>query len=125
MIRGFSSFLLLNDCKTESEYENIINFLCLLFEMISSARSIAQISAVKMEISIRRAFFLIVLFRTVAHAVFHCPWSFREDIKVVGMVLEDIAKFLLISTGMGFCLGEFIHFEDHFGFFNNPRWCSR
>ena len=33
------------------------------------------------------------------------------------MVLEDIAKFPLISTGMGFCCGEFIQFEDHFRVF--------
>ena len=30
MIRGFWNFLFLNDSKTESESENIINFLCLL-----------------------------------------------------------------------------------------------
>ena len=32
------------------------------------------------------------------------------------------AKFLL-STGIGFCLQAFIQFEDHFRFFNDPRWC--
>ena len=68
MIRGFLSFLLLND-KTESESENMINFLCWLFEMMLSARSIAQTSAVKMELSIGRAFLRIVLFRTTAHAI--------------------------------------------------------
>ena len=41
MIRGFWSFLFLNDSKTENESENIINFLCLLFEMMLRARSIA------------------------------------------------------------------------------------
>ena len=36
MIRGFWNFLFLNDNKTE----NVINFLCLLFEMMLRARSI-------------------------------------------------------------------------------------
>ena len=44
---------------------------------------------------------------------------------MVGMVLEDIVKFLLISNGMGFCFKEFIQFEDHFSFFNDPRVCMR
>ena len=34
MIRGFWNFLILNNSKTESESENIINFLSLLFEMM-------------------------------------------------------------------------------------------
>ena len=50
MIRGFRNFLFLNDSKTESESENIINFLCLLFKMMLRARSIAHASAVKIEI---------------------------------------------------------------------------
>ena len=41
------------------------------------------------------------------------------------MVLEDIVKFLLISNGMGFCFREFIQFEDHSGFFYDPRWRLR
>ena len=40
----------------------MMNFLCLLFEMMSRARSIARASAVKMELSIGRAFLIIVLF---------------------------------------------------------------
>ena len=43
MIRGFSSFLLLNDSKTESKSENMINFKCLLFKMMSRAWSIARL----------------------------------------------------------------------------------
>ena len=56
-------------------------------------------------------FFLIVLFRTAAQAA---P-SFESSVKtlVIGMVLEDISKFLQTSTGVRFCL-EFIEFEDHF-----------
>ena len=46
MIKGFSNCLFLNDSKTESESENMINFLCLLFEMMLRARSIAQFSAI-------------------------------------------------------------------------------
>ena len=56
MIRGFSNFLFLNDNKTECESENIINFLCLLFEIMLRARSIARASAVKIELSTGRAF---------------------------------------------------------------------
>ena len=54
--------------ETESEFENI-NFLCLLFEMMSRARSIARASAVKKELSVGRAFLIIVSFKTAAHAV--------------------------------------------------------
>ena len=67
-IRGFSSFLLLNDSKTENESENMINFLCLLFETMLSARSLTWTSAMKMEFFIGRAFSRI-FFRTAAHAV--------------------------------------------------------
>ena len=77
MIRGFSSFLLLNDSKAESESENMINFLCL---MMLSARSIAQASAVKTELSIGKAFLRIVIFRTTAHAVVIAFGSIRENI---------------------------------------------
>ena len=56
MIRGLWNFLFLNDSKTESESENIINFLCLLFKMMLRARSVARASAAKIELSIGRAF---------------------------------------------------------------------
>ena len=69
MIRGLGNFLFLNDSKTESESENIINFLCLLFKMMLRATSIARASAVKIELSIGRAFLRIVLFKTATHAV--------------------------------------------------------
>ena len=62
------NFLFLNDSTTESESENIINFLCLLFEMMLRARSIARASAVKIELSLGRAFLRTVLFKTAAHA---------------------------------------------------------
>ena len=68
MIRGFWNFLFLNDSKTESESENI-NFLCLLFEIMLRARSIAWASAVKIELSIGKAFLRMVLFKTAVHAV--------------------------------------------------------
>ena len=57
MIRGFSSFLFPNDSKIEDESENMVYFLCLLLEMMLSARSIGWASAEKMEFSIERAFF--------------------------------------------------------------------
>ena len=43
--------------------------------------------------------------------------------EVVGVVLENIVKFLLMSAGVGFSLGMFIQFENHFGSFNDPGWC--
>ena len=61
--------MMMNDSKTESESENMINFLCLLFEMMFRARSVARASAMKIELSIGRTFLRIVLFKTVAHAV--------------------------------------------------------
>ena len=39
------------------------------------------------------------------------------------MVLENIVKFLLISAEVGLSFGKFIQFENHFGIFNDPRWC--
>ena len=39
------------------------------------------------------------------------------------MKLKDIVKFLLINAGVGFGLEEFIQFENHFGYFNDPGWC--
>ena len=55
-INGFSSFLFSIDVNTESESENMINLLCLSLEMMLRVRSIAHTSAVKMELSIGRAF---------------------------------------------------------------------
>ena len=64
MIRRFWIFLFLNDSKTENESENIINFLCLLFEMMLSAWSIARASAVNLRVlnnylDIKRWIFMI------------------------------------------------------------------
>ena len=69
IISGCSSFLLFNDNRTESKSENMMNFLCFSFEIMSRAKSIAQASAVKIELSIGRAFVFIILFKTAAHAV--------------------------------------------------------
>ena len=49
--------------------------------------------------------------------------SIRKDIEVIGMMLENIVKFLLISAGVGFSFGMFIQFKTHFGSFNDPGWC--
>ena len=68
MKRGLGNFLFLNDNKTESESEKIINFLFTLQDMLR-ARSIARASAVKIELSIGRAFLRIVLSKTAAHTV--------------------------------------------------------
>ena len=69
IISGCSSFLLFNDNRTESESENMMNFLCFSFEIISRAKSIALAPAVNIELSIGRTFVLIILFKTAAHAI--------------------------------------------------------
>ena len=69
IITGCSSFLLFNDNRTESESENMMDFLCFSFEIMSRAKSIAQASCVKIELSIGRAFVFIIMFKTVSHAV--------------------------------------------------------
>ena len=67
---GALFFLLFDDNRTQSESENMISFLCFSFEIMSRAKSLAQASAVKIELSIGRAFVFIILFRSAAHAVF-------------------------------------------------------
>ena len=47
----------------------MIYLLYLFFDIILRARSMAQISAIKMELSFWKAFLRIVLLRTAAHAV--------------------------------------------------------
>ena len=66
IIKGFSSILFFNDVNTESESENMIY---LLFDIILRAKSMAQIFAIKMKLSLGRPFLRIVLLRTAAHAV--------------------------------------------------------
>ena len=69
IINGFSSILFFNDVNTESESENMIYLLYLFFDIISRARSMAQISAIKIELSLGKPFLRIVLLRTAAHTV--------------------------------------------------------
>ena len=69
IINGFSSILFFNDVNTECESENMIYLLYLFFDIISRARSKAQISAVEMELSFGRHFLRIVLLGTAAYAV--------------------------------------------------------
>ena len=69
IINGCSSFLLFNDNRTEIESENMMNLFCFSFTIMSRAKSIAQASAVKIELSIGRAFVFIILFKIAAHAV--------------------------------------------------------
>ena len=78
MIKGFSNTLFPNDSKTESESENMINFLCLLFEMMLRARSIAWAS-MTIELSLDRAFLRTVLFKSATHATL--PLSLDPSIK--------------------------------------------
>ena len=88
--------------------------------MMLRSRSIACASAVKIELSIGRAFLRIVLFKTRCFIV--VLGAIRKDIEVVGMVLENIVKFLLVSAGVGFGFGMFHQFVNHFGNFNDPGW---
>ena len=62
-------FLLFNVNRVESESENMMNFLRFSFEIMSRAKSIAQASAAKIELSMGRSFVFIILFKTAAHAV--------------------------------------------------------
>ena len=66
MIKGSSLFC---DIKTESEYENIIKFLWLLSEIISSAWSIAWASTEKKELYFVRSFLIIFLSKIAMHTV--------------------------------------------------------
>ena len=70
-----------------------------------------------------RTFWRIVLFKTAAHTVLFMVLGAIYEEMGGRMVYKDIVYFLLISTGMGFW--GVIYFEDHFRFFNNPRWCLR
>ena len=42
---------------------------------------------------------------------------------MIGVMLENIVKFLLINAGVGLSSGMFIQFENHFGSFYDPGWC--
>ena len=90
--------------------------------MMLRATSIARASAVKIELSIGRAFLRIVLFKTATHSFIVVLGAIRKDIEGVRVVLENIVKFLLISAGVGFSFGMFIQFKNHFGSFNDPGW---
>ena len=59
----------------------MMNFLCLLFEIMSRYRSIEWVSAVKMGFSIRRASLRIVLFTTAAHVVLLLSVDGRDGIQ--------------------------------------------
>ena len=69
LIKGLSSFLFLIDCKTVMKSEGMIDFFMLLVKTIFSGKFIAQISAVNMEASFERHFFLIFLLKTAPHLV--------------------------------------------------------
>ena len=105
IINGFSSILFFNDVNTESESENMIYLLYLFFDIISRPRSVAQISAVKMELSLGRPFLRIVLLITAAHSVLFLQ-AVYEYILVVRMMQENSVKFFNISARMCFCFGE-------------------
>ena len=71
IISGCSGFLLFNDNRTESESENMMNFLCFSFEIMSRAKSIAQASAVKIELTLEEVLFLLFCLRLL-HMLFYC-----------------------------------------------------
>ena len=63
----------------------------------------------------------------VQNSCARCPTivlgSICKDIEVIGVVLENIVKFLLINAGVGLSFRMFIQFDNHFGSFNDPGWC--
>ena len=71
IISGCSSFLLFNDNRTESEPENMMNFLYFSFEIMSRDKSIAQASAVKIELPLEELLFLLFCLRLL-HMLFYC-----------------------------------------------------
>ena len=87
------------------------------------ARSIAWASAGKIELSLGRAFLRTVLFKTATHATLPLSLDPSGKTEVIGVVLENIVKFLLISAGVGLSFGMFIQFKTHFGSFDDPGWC--
>ena len=92
--------------------------------MMLRARSIAWASAVKIRKLFQGKALRTVLSKTAAHTALPIVLgSIRKDIEVIGVVLENIVKFLLISAGVGLSFGMFIQFKTHFGSFNDPGWC--
>ena len=98
IIREFSSFWLLNDGKMESESENMIIVFCLLFEMMSRARSIAR--AERIELFVGRAFLIIVLFKTGEQAVLLL--SLEPSVKTY--------RWFLVQVGLALCCVEVFRF---------------
>ena len=72
IISGCSSFLLFNDNRTESESENMMNFLCFSFEIMLRAKSIAQASALKIELSLEEVLFLSFCLRLLHMLFYYC-----------------------------------------------------
>ena len=87
IINGVSSILFFNVINTESESEIMVYLLYLFFDIISRARSMAQISAVKMELSIGRPFWELFYWEQL-HSLFYCLFSNRLWIYIGG---EDYA----------------------------------
>ena len=117
MISGFWNFLFLNDSKTETVWKyykssrwcwelGLLHICCeyRAFHWKSFLKNCFVLN------SCARCFIIVLGF-------------IRKDVEVVGVVLENIVKFLLISPGVGFSFGIFIQFENHFGSFNDPGWC--
>ena len=91
--------------------------------MMLRARSIAWASAVKIRKLFQGKAPRTVLFKTAAHTALLLSLDPSVKTEVIGVVLENIVKFLLISAGVGLSFGMFIQFENHFGSFNDPEWC--
>ena len=67
MIIGFSCFLFFIDDKTDKESEHTINFSEFSLAMISSARSMALVSALNIEASFGSRFLIVMLLQVAAH----------------------------------------------------------
>ena len=93
IISGCSSSIFFNDNRTESESENMMNFLGFSFETMSRAKSIAQASAVKTELSIGRAFVFIILFKTAAHKL---DWTCNDHL-INFIKSETVIRIILLS----------------------------
>ena len=66
-IKGLFWFAFFIDCRTEMESEWMINSFMLLGSIIWSTKFIAQISAVNMEASFGKHFFIAFLLKTAPH----------------------------------------------------------
>ena len=66
------------------------------------ARTFAWASAVKVELSFRRTFLIIILFNLALHSFIVVLEIIYKNVEEVGMVFQDIAEFILAKCWDGF-----------------------